>query len=450
MTPTEIGMAGVFTVELARNGRALPGSPRSVRMRGKRMSIFVGEADRWQHRPVYLAILERLKAAGCAGATVTRGIAGFGAHSHIKTADILVLSVDLPVVITVVDTPERIEVVLEAIAPMLAGGTVTVEDTEVRFYSAAFEGGLPDVRVGDVMSTEVECVTESTPVAEVVERLLARDYTALPVVDAERRVVGVVSDADLLESGVTRLSLSVHKAVGRSHVEEVLGRLKREGAVVRQAMTAPAVTVTTDTPLKRAARVMHERGLKRLPVVDDEGKLVGILGRLDILESVLSGHRQRTVPHAARLPQEHTTVGEIMDREVPAVAETAPVRNVGDHLIASEVKRVVVIDEARRPLGIITDTDLVRRVDPAERPGLLTQLRSRWNARAWQQVRRSYGQRAADVMTAPVVSVRDDAPVIDALTLTVTRHVKRMPVVDTDGRLVGIVSRPALLAASLG
>src|SRR5579885_3381159 len=348
-------------------------------MRGKRMSIFVGEADRWQHRPVYLAILERLKAAGCAGATVTRGIAGFGAHSHIKTADILVLSVDLPVVITVVDTPERIEVVLEAIAPMLAGGTVTVEDTEVRFYSAAFEGGLPDVRVGDVMSTEVECVTESTPVAEAVERLLARDYTALPVVDAERRVVGVVSDADLLESGVTRLSLSVHKAVGRSHVEEVLGRLKREGAVVRQAMTAPAVTVTTDTPLKRAARVMHERGLKRLPVVDDEGKLVGILGRLDI-----------------------------------------------------------------------TDTDLVRRVDPAERPGLLTQLRSRWNARAWQQVRRSYGQRAADVMTAPVVSVRDDAPVIDALTLTVTRHVKRMPVVDTDGRLVGIVSRPALLAASLG
>src|SRR5579875_1940711 len=395
-------------------------------MRGKRMSIFVGEADRWQHRPVYLAILERLKAAGCAGATVTRGIAGFGAHSHIKTADILVLSVDLPVVITVVDTPERIEVVLEAIAPMLAGGTVTVEDTEVRFYSAAFEGGLPDVRVGDVMSTEVECVTESTPVAEVVERLLARDYTALPVVDAERRVVGVVSDADLLESGVTRLSLSVHKAVGRSHVEEVLGRLKREGAVVR------------------------ERGLKRLPVVDDEGKLVGILGRLDILESVVSGHRQRTVPHAARLPQEHTTVGEIMDREVPAVAETAPLSDVVDRLLASEVKRVVVIDEARRPLGIITDTDLVRRVDPAERPGLLTQLRSRWNARAWQQVRRSYGQRAADVMTAPVVSVRDDAPVIDALTLTVTRHVKRMPVVDTDGRLVGIVSRPALLAASLG
>src|SRR5579885_2623001 len=338
-------------------------------MRGKRMSIFVGEADRWQHRPVYLAILERLKAAGCAGATVTRGIAGFGAHSHIKTADILVLSVDLPVVITVVDTPERIEVVLEAIAPMLAGGTVTVEDTEVRFYSAAFEGGLPDVRVGDVMSTEVECVTESTPVAEVVERLLARDYTALPVVDAERRVVGVVSDADLLESGVTRLSLSVHKAVGRSHVEEVLGRLKREGAVVRQAMTAPAVTVTTDTPLKRAARVMHERGLKRLPVVDDEGKLVGILGRLDILESVVSGHRQRTVPHAARLPQEHTTVGEIMDREVPAVAETAPLSDVVDRLLASEVKRVVVIDEARRPLGSSPTRTLSGASIPPSGPG---------------------------------------------------------------------------------
>jgi len=68
-------------------------------MRGKRVTIFVGESDQWHHRPLYLAILEHLKAAGCSGATVTRGTAGFGAHSQIKTATILRLSVDLPVII---------------------------------------------------------------------------------------------------------------------------------------------------------------------------------------------------------------------------------------------------------------------------------------------------------------------------------------------------------------
>ncbi len=72
-------------------------------MRGKRMTIFVGESDQWRHRPLYLAILEHLKAAGCSGATVTRGVAGFGAQSQIHTATIIRLSEDFPVVITAVD-----------------------------------------------------------------------------------------------------------------------------------------------------------------------------------------------------------------------------------------------------------------------------------------------------------------------------------------------------------
>ena len=418
-------------------------------MRGKRMTIFVGETDQWHHRPLYLAILEHLRAAGCAGATVTRGIAGFGAQSQIKTASILRLSVDLPIVITAVDTAGRIERALPEIAGMLAAGVVTVDDTELYFSSAAFTGGLPDVRVGDVMSTEPEAVTPDTPVAEVVERLLARDYTALPVVDADRRVGGVIADSDLLRSGATRLSVSVHKSTGTELVRESLARLKAEGGTVRDAMTAPAVTVGSTTPLREAAHLMHVRGFKRLPVVDEKGRLIGVLGRLDVLSAITAGHAQRTVPAPHRLPQEHRTVAEIMERDVPTVAETTALPDVVAKLLASEVKRVLVLDAGGRLAGIITDSDIVARVDPAERPGLLTLLRSRWSEAAERQVRRASGQRAADVMTAPVVTVRDTAPVMEALTLTVTRHAKRLPVLDAGGRIVGMVSRPALLAASL-
>jgi CBS domain-containing protein len=418
-------------------------------MHGKRMTIFVGEADQWHHRPLYLAILEHLKAAGCGGATVTRGIAGFGAQSQIKTANILRLSIDLPVMITAIDAPEQIERVLPQLTSMLSAGLVIVEDTEIYFHSAAFRGGLPVLQVGDLMSTDPEAVTPDTPVTDLLERLMERDYTAMPVVDAQRRVIGMISDTDLLSAGLTRLSVSVHKAIGPDLVREYLATRKHEFGFVREAMTTPAVTVTPVTPLKDAAHVMHLKQLKRLPVVDAEGRLVGVLGRLDILRSIASGYARRTTHHAMTLPQEHRTVGEIMEREVVTVPATAPLADIVGKLLESNVKRVVVVDTSGKPVGIITDTDIVARVDPEERPGLLTLLRSRWSTEAHRHVQRVYGQRAEDVMTTPVVTVCDTASVIDALTVTVERHVKRLPVVNTDGRIVGIVSRPALLAASL-
>ncbi|HXQ22071.1 MAG TPA: CBS domain-containing protein, partial [Candidatus Acidoferrales bacterium] len=301
----------------------------------------------------------------------------------------------------------------------------------------------------DVMSTEPEAVTPDTPIPEVVDRLMARDYMALPVVDDSRRVVGVISDTDMLSAGATRLSVSLHKVIGPEVVRAALARRKQEIGTVRDVMTTPAVTVSPTTSLKEAAHIMHARRLKRLPVVDEVGQLVGVLGRLDVLQSIARGYTHRMSPHTGTLPQEHQTVAEIMERQVPTVGETTPLADVVGKLLDSDVKRVLVLDARGKLAGIVTDTDLVARVDPDQRPGLLTTLRSRWNKEAQRQMQRAYGQRATDVMTTPVVTVRDTTSVIDALTITVERHVKRLPVVDADGCLVGIVSRPALLAASL-
>src|SRR5262249_37163489 len=123
--------------------------------------------------------------------------------------------------------------------------------------------------------------------------------------------------------------------------------------------------------------------------------------------------------------------------------------DVVEKLVDSDTKRVVVIGDDGRLAGIVTDTDLLARADAEERPGLFTLLRARWSKDADRRVRRAYGKRAADVMTTPASAVREDAPVLEALTLSVTNHVKRLPVVDAGRRVVGIVSRPALLAASL-
>jgi PII-like signaling protein len=97
--------------------------------------IFVGESDRWHHQALHVALLERLRREGFAGATVTRGIAGFGAHSVIHTAHILQLSEDLPVVIEVVDSEAEVERLKPILDEMVTEGLVTIEKVTVLRYS---------------------------------------------------------------------------------------------------------------------------------------------------------------------------------------------------------------------------------------------------------------------------------------------------------------------------
>ena len=104
--------------------------------RGKLLRIFIGESDRWHGKPLYAAIVERLRENGLAGATVIRGIEGFGAKSHLHTSRLLRLSEDLPLVIEVVDLEERIRSVLPMLDEMVKEGMVTLETVEVIAYRA--------------------------------------------------------------------------------------------------------------------------------------------------------------------------------------------------------------------------------------------------------------------------------------------------------------------------
>ena len=103
---------------------------------GKLLRIFIGESDRWHGKPLYEAIVEHARKEGLAGATVLRGLEGFGAHSRLHTSRLLRLSEDLPVVIEIVDSEEQIQRVLPALDEMVAEGMVTVETVHVIAYRA--------------------------------------------------------------------------------------------------------------------------------------------------------------------------------------------------------------------------------------------------------------------------------------------------------------------------
>lgn len=98
------------------------------------LRIFIGESDRHGSVPLYQAIVEKARAAGIAGATVTRGVLGYGVNSRIHTAKVLRLSEDLPMVVEIVDTPEKIAQILPELDSMVGEGLITLEKIKVIAY----------------------------------------------------------------------------------------------------------------------------------------------------------------------------------------------------------------------------------------------------------------------------------------------------------------------------
>ena len=104
---------------------------------GKLLRIFIGESDKIDHHALYITLVKAAKEQGLAGATVLRGVEGFGAHSRsIHTARILRLSEDLPIVIEIVDSEEKIAKFLPLLDPMVKEGLVTLEKVNVILYRA--------------------------------------------------------------------------------------------------------------------------------------------------------------------------------------------------------------------------------------------------------------------------------------------------------------------------
>lgn len=140
--------------------------------------------------------------------------------------------------------------------------------------------------VYDVMTRDVVSIREFTPYKAVVRILMEHGISAVPVVDERYRVRGVVSEADLIEKEAEQVE-------GYPEPWELLTRRgrgahsKAQGESATELMTAPAITASVDTSVARAARLMRKHGVKRLPVVDEAGILVGIVSRGDLLKPFL-------------------------------------------------------------------------------------------------------------------------------------------------------------------
>jgi CBS domain-containing protein len=418
-----------------------------MQLQGKalRVTIYIGESDHYQGKSLYMALLQLLKREGASGATVVRGLAGFGARSRIHTATILDLSTDLPIRVEWVDQTEVVERLLLQVRQMVDDGLITVEEVDVVQYAPGRQPDPLDQLVQDIMRTEVVTVVPNTSVAAIVTLLLQRGYRSLPVVDGNGRPQGIITDGDLLRRAglIARLDLQAElSAVGW---QQQLAELREQDVTAVSLMTSPLITIPAAAPLRQAVQAMIDRDLKRLPVVDENGLLAGWISRVDILRTV--EYHQPTAKSEPDPPAAGVTIRELMYRDVPTVSPKTTLEEIVRALELDRRRRAVVVDEAQQVLGIITDGDLLRRSKKEVHPGLLDRLRRLVTG---QPASTSFplldtSETAADLMTTPVITFPVTGSFAGALRLMVQHGVKRLPVVDGDGRLVGLLGRASLL-----
>ena len=413
-----------------------------------RVTIYIGESDRHHGGSLYRAILEFLRREGASGATVTRALAGFGARSRIHTANIEVLSSDLPIRIEWIDAPQRVERLLPELRRMIADGLIVHEPVTVVYYSDGRSQDPLGQPVGRIMQAEVVTAAATTPVAEVVSLLLERGVRCLPLVDDRQRLVGILTDGDLLHGAGLATRLSLQRELPDEQAGALLAALRRLPLTAGDIMTVEVVSVRSDEPVHSAVARMVQRNLKRLPVVDEEGRVRGMVSRIDVFRAVALHQGVEAAGDDA--PRRGRSVAELMYTDVPTVDLAASVEEIVRTLEANHRRSAVVVDEERHVLGIITDGDLLRRSQQKHHPGLLARLRSLLVGEpAIEQVLPDAGERAADLMTAPAITVQPDTPLAEALRLMTIHEVKRLPVVDGDGRLVGLLGRASVLRGLL-
>ena len=153
-------------------------------------------------------------------------------------------------------------------------------------YRHARERLTGSYKAKDIMTREVAWVHPDTPLAQVAEIMAQRDIAGVPVVDTGGRVVGVISEKDFLGHMGAKDINNFMGLVAQCLREKGCKAVGIRGKTAADLMTSPAVTVGENTPIMELANILKEKGINRLPVIDSQGRLKGIVSRADILSSI--------------------------------------------------------------------------------------------------------------------------------------------------------------------
>jgi PII-like signaling protein/CBS-domain-containing membrane protein len=420
----------------------------------RRVRIYLGQDDRAAGRPAHLAVVEHLRARNARGATVLGGIEGFGAEGEIHGTHLAELGRRLPIVVEWVDRADVVAGLLDEIRALVPAALVTVEDTAVVQHPPAQVRDVPrGLRARDVMTRDVVSVERGTPLRALVERMLGEGYRAVPVLE-DGKPVGIVTSTDLIRRGGFAAGLDLVARLGERERRASVEHLAGGGKVAADVMTPDPVLVTETEGLRRIAGIMVQRRLKRLPVVGADGRLAGMVGRLDLLRAAAGEAEGAAPPPVAPGLDATGPVSRVLRSDAPLVHPDTPLPAVIQAVVSTRLHRALVVDASGHVVGLVTDAELLDRLTPELRTGALRALVHRLpfvhpspaGAAAEQHAQ---ARTAGDLMVREVPAVPEETPVAMAIQRMLRGNHKVLAVTDAAGRLAGIVDRADLLRGLL-
>jgi CBS domain-containing protein len=417
----------------------------------KAIEIFTSEEARCQDKPATDAIIQYIRdlkiAARC---IVTRGIAGCYESGEVATQKLEVFSFNLPVRIYIVLPAAETERVLADLNEMIRDGIIVLHDLQVVGHRARKAFFPRQIKVRDAMTKEPKRVSVSASLRDAARLLLSSIFTGLPVVDDKGGPVGVVTQGDLISRGGLPLRLGLLAESDAVRLESLLAGLSSRTA--GEVMSTPVVTIGEDRQLSEAVDVMLTKGVKRLPVVDKEGRLSGMLSRLDIFRTVMREAPDWKSFQAQKIEVEHLrNVGDILRRDTRTVSPDTSIEEVIRMIDQNDIQRVAVVDAGGRLLGLISDRDLLVFFKQEQEGiwGLLAKVKKTFVRDDCPGDLRQclIATKAASVMTTNLITVQEEMLIEDAIRIMTEKAIKRLPVVDDQGRFRGMISRDSLLRA---
>lgn len=415
----------------------------------KIITIFTSEEARWKGKPLSETLLTQLQdlklAARC---LVTRGIAGCYENGEMATAKLEILSFKMPLKIEILLPAQEIGNILPAVREMVTDGIICLSDLQVVSHRTQKQLLPSHLLVRDIMTPAPQTVTRQTSLKEVTERLLSSFFTGLPVVDDKNRPVGIITQGNL----IYRAGLPVRLGLLAESAPEKLRPIMQALALRRaeEIMTRPIVSIREDKPAGEAVNLMLGKKLKRLPVTDMDGKLVGILSRVDIFRTIMKKSPDWTAFQSQKIEVENLQkVSDIMRRETITVLPSTSVEEVLRVINSNDIQRVAVVDPAGTFLGLISDRDLLA-VFSDFRSDFWDFLVNLFSSGAELQLKKEIKEKleaktAAEVMKTDLITVHEDTTLDEALKLMTEKALKRLPVLDEKGKFKGLISRDSLL-----
>lgn len=315
-------------------------------------------------------------------------------------------------------------------------------------------------RVQDLMSSEVVSVPSTALLREVMIHLIEQGVKLLPVVNEQQHVLGVMTLGSLLSQDEIYRHLDLQRAGSTEDFLQHLHQFFAAEKVASEVMIRHPMVVKADVGIEPAVRWMLTHHLTRMPVVDAEGKLVGMLDQEQLLRAYTDrvgpaegGEGGAAFPISGNVQARETphTIGEMMLIQVPLVAFDTPPSEVLRHIQSTPFRRVIVVRQDGSALGVIADRDLLAAQGLMTRSNPLLAFAGRFSLRfPEERVRRSFssGLLTAQQVMKPHLYAATPAMLLgDAIRLMLAHHIKRLVVIDNANKPLGLVDRQQLLQA---